>query len=253
MHIKRNYKMILCLTVLFALILTSCGVKRSESGGTEAGASSDSADISQGFGAEEEISDGSDVMILFTSDIHYGIDQGFGYAGLQQVRDTLEARGYQTILVDDGDAIQREAIGTISKGEAIIDIMNLLKYDIAIPGNHEFDYGMDRFLELTWKADFPYISCNFTREGSLVFKPYKMIEAAGMKIAFVGITTPVSLRTSTPAYFQDEKGQFIYGFMEDKRGGKLYEAVQKAVDDARAEGADYVYAVSHPHGPQSRD
>ena len=112
--------------------------------------------------AEEKAEKNGDIYILFTSDVHCGIDKGFGYAGLQQVRDTLEAQGYETILVDDGDAIQGEPIGTLSEGEAIIDLMNDLNYDVAIPGNHEFDYGMARFLELVEKADFPYISCNFT-------------------------------------------------------------------------------------------
>ena len=86
------------------------------------------------------------------------MDQGFGYAGLKQVRDTLEAEGYETLLVDDGDSIQGEVLGTLTKGEAIIDLMNDVGYDVAIPGNHEFDYGMERFLELTEKAEFPYIS-----------------------------------------------------------------------------------------------
>ena len=99
-----------------------------------------------------------DIYILFTSDVHCGIDQGFGYAGLRQVRDGLEAKGYETILVDNGDSIQGESIGTLSRGEAIIDLMNDMEYDVAIPGNHEFDYGTDRFLELTKEADFPYIS-----------------------------------------------------------------------------------------------
>ena len=89
-----------------------------------------------------------EIYVLFTSDVHCGVDQGFGYAGLRQIRDSLEAQGYETILVDDGDAIQGEPVGTVSKGETIVELMNEVGYDVAIPGNHEFDYGMDRFLEL---------------------------------------------------------------------------------------------------------
>ncbi len=140
-----------------------------------------------------------DVYILFTSDIHCGVDQGFGLAGLKQVRDSLEQQGYTTILVDNGDAIQGEVMGTLSQGEAMIRLMNTLHYDVAIPGNHEFDYGADRFLELAELADFPYICCNLLREGKPVFAPYVILEAAGMKIAFVGVTTPTTITTSTPA------------------------------------------------------
>ena len=193
--------------------------------------------------AEEKAEKNGDIYILFTSDVHCGIDKGFGYAGLQQVRDTLEAQGYETILVDDGDAIQGEPIGTLSEGEAIIDLMNDLKYDVAIPGNHEFDYGMPRFLELVEKADFPYISCNFTYLDELVFEPYIIKEAAGKKIGFVGVTTPLTITASTPVYFQDENGEYVYGFMSDDTGERVYQAVQSAVDAAREEGADYVYVI----------
>ena len=186
-----------------------------------------------------------DVIILFTSDIHCGVDDGFGFVGLQQMRDSLEARGFTTLLVDDGDAIQGEIMGILTKGEAMIDLMNSLKYDAAIPGNHEFDYGSERFLELTEKAEFPFISCNLNKDGELLLPPYVMKEAAGMRIAFVGVTTPLTMIASAPKHFQDENGEYIYDFSQDSSGEKLYTAVQKAVDDARAEGADYVYVMGH--------
>ncbi len=188
---------------------------------------------------------GGDIMILYTSDIHCGVSQGFGLAGLRQVRDTLEAQGCVTLLVDDGDAIQGETIGTVTKGEAMIRLMNAMGYDAAIPGNHEFDYGADRFLELTKEAEFPYICCNLEKNGERVFPAYIIKEAAGIRIAFVGVTTPETLTTSTPKFFQDESGRFIYDFLQDESGEKLCAAVQKAVDDARAEGADYVYVLAH--------
>ena len=185
-----------------------------------------------------------DIVILYTSDVHCGIDQGWGYAGLYAVKENLAKKNH-VLLVDNGDAVQGEPIGTMTRGEAIIDIMNIVGYDVAIPGNHEFDYGMDRFLELERKADFPYISCNFNREGELLLEPWIMKEVGGVKIAFVGVTTPDTLLTSTPRYFMDDNGNFIYGFMQDDTGEALYSAVQKAVDAARAEGADYVIVMGH--------
>ena len=201
--------------------------------GSTAVVSADEAQKSEG-GLEK------DITILFTSDVHCGIDQNFGYAGLSEVKKSFEKSGDHVLLVDDGDSIQGEPIGTITKGEANIELMNEVGYDVAIPGNHEFDYGMDTFLELTKKADFPYISCNFNKEGELVFDPYVIKEFDGIKVAFVGVTTPETLITSTPKYFQDENGNFIYGFFQDETGEGVYNAVQKAVDDARAEGADFV-------------
>ena len=187
----------------------------------------------------------ADVVILFTSDIHCGIDQGFGYAGLAAIRDYLVEKGNAVILVDDGDNIQGEPVGTMSKGEISLELMNAMGYDVAIPGNHEFDYGMDQFLALAGKADFPYISCNFNKSGELVLEPYVIKEAAGSKIAFVGVTTPQTLTSSTPRYFQNEDGEFVYGFMQDETGEGVYAAVQSAVDAARADGADYVVVMGH--------
>lgn len=186
-----------------------------------------------------------DVVVLATSDVHCGISQGFGYAGLHAIEQTLNANGDYTLLVDDGDSVQGEPIGTMTNGEAIISLMNQVGYDVAIPGNHEFDYGMDQFFHLTEMADFPYISCNFNKEGQLVLDPYVIKEVDGIQIAFVGVTTPKTLTASTPAYFQDESGKFIYGFLQDETGEKVYEAVQKAADDARAAGADYVFLMGH--------
>ena len=185
------------------------------------------------------------VMVLFTSDVHCGVDQGFGYAGLERIRENYESSGYEVILVDDGDAIQGEMIGTISKGETIIELMNDLRYDVAIPGNHEFDYGVENFLSLAAKANFPYISCNFNKEGELLFEPYIIKQAAGLKIAFIGVTTPTTVSSSTPSFFQNDEGEYVYDFMQDATGKKVYNAVQSAINGARADGADYVYVMGH--------
>ena len=204
------------------------------------------ASLFVGFNSAGAFAEGEDqdILILFTSDVHCGIDQGWGYAGLYAVKENL-SKDYNVLLVDNGDAIQGEPIGTMTKGEAIIDIMNVMGYDVAIPGNHEFDYGMDRFLELTEKVEFPYISCNFNKEGELVFEPWLMKEIGGVKIAFVGVTTPYTLRSSTPRYFMDNSGNYIYGFLQDETGEGVYNAVQESVDAARAEGADYVIVMGH--------
>ena len=186
-----------------------------------------------------------DVLVLFTSDVHCGVDQGFGYVGLKAVKDAAEAAGNHVLLVDDGDSIQGEPVGTMTRGEANIRLMNAMGYDVAIPGNHEFDYGMDRFLELAAMADFPYISCNFNKRGEMVFDPYIIKEFDGVKIAFLGVTTPKTLTSSTPRFFQNDEGEFIYGFLQDDTGEGVYHAVQKAADGARAEGAQYVIVMGH--------
>ncbi|MEA4970483.1 MAG: bifunctional UDP-sugar hydrolase/5'-nucleotidase [Candidatus Pelethousia sp.] len=188
-----------------------------------------------------------DLVILYTNDVHCAVDDAIGYAGLAAYKKQLEADGNHVLLVDVGDAVQGAPIGTVSKGSIIIDIMNEVGYDVATIGNHEFDYGMPRFFELVEQANFPYVSANFTdlKTGEPVLEPYTMLEVDGLKFAFVGITTPKTLTTSTPAYFQDETGEFVYGFLQDATGEKVYAAVQSAVDAARAAGADYVIGLAH--------
>ena len=100
-------------------------------------------------------------VILFTTDVHCGVSEGLGYAGVAGVRAALEEAGKDVLLIDVGDAIQGAPLGSLSEGEYVTRIMNEMGYDAAVPGNHEFDYGMARFLELAESAAFPYVAANF--------------------------------------------------------------------------------------------
>lgn len=186
-----------------------------------------------------------DVTLLVTSDIHAGVEDGFTLAGLYEMRKKYQERGDYTLLVDDGDMLQGGLLSSVSKGADLMDIANTTGYDVMTFGNHEFDYGMDKFLSNAAKLNNPYISCNFNKDGKLVFKPYVIKEFDGVKFAFVGINTPDTLTTSTPKYFQDANGKFIYGFFQGNNGETFYKKVQETIDSAKAEGADYVVAVAH--------
>ena len=187
-----------------------------------------------------------EIVILYTNDVHCGITDGMGYAGVARVKAAYEAAGKEVVLVDNGDAAQGDVIGTLSKGEAIIELMNEVGYDVATIGNHEFDYGMDQFNKNVSLAKFQYVCCNFLNDkGEAVLKPYTIVEKGGKKIAFVGIDTPEAFTKSTPVYFQDGEGNYIFSFCEGNNGQDLYDKVQETVDAARAEGADYVIALAH--------
>ncbi|MGM9587004.1 MAG: bifunctional metallophosphatase/5'-nucleotidase [Candidatus Limivicinus sp.] len=230
-------KKLLALTLVLMLLLAGCGSAAPAETPAETAAP---AEVSAYLGLD------NDIVILYTNDVHCGVDDNLGYAGLATVKNALEAQGKHVVLVDNGDAVQGDTIGTLSNGEYIIDIMNEIGYDVATPGNHEFDYGMDQFFALTEQANFPYVSANFVdNDGNTVLDPYVIKDVAGVKIAFVGISTPKTITTSTPKYFQDDNGNYIYSFQQDETGEKLYAAVQSAVDAARAEGAQFVIAMAH--------
>lgn len=189
----------------------------------------------------------TDIVVLYTNDVHCGVDDTIGYAGMAALKQDYIDAGNEVLLVDCGDAIQGAPIGTISEGEYIVDIMNEMDYDVATLGNHEFDYGSARILELAEKAEYPYVCCNFRYIGTdeLVFDAYKMITVSGVQIAFVGILTPATITSSAPVYFQDENGEYLFDLAQGDNGQELYDCVQSAIDDARSNGADYVVALGH--------
>ncbi|MBQ2747418.1 MAG: 5'-nucleotidase C-terminal domain-containing protein [Firmicutes bacterium] len=187
------------------------------------------------------------IVILYTNDVHCGIEDGLGYAGLAAYKAAKLAETDYVTLVDAGDSIQGEAIGTISDGKYIADIMKFVGYDIAVPGNHEFDYGMDNFLEIAKNAPYTYICSNFVDKetGKSVFDAYTIMTYGDVKVGYVGIDTPETFVKSTPTYFQDGNGNYIYDFCNDLTGEKLYANVQASVDALEAEGVDYIIAVGH--------
>ena len=192
-----------------------------------------------------DVQPNGDIVILMTGDMHCGFDKNFSFGGLYEIRYQLELKGDTVMLVDDGDAIQGEPVAYLTRGEVMIGLMNNMDYAVAVPGEHEFDYGMDRFFELMNKANFDYICCNFTKDGKQVLKPYVIKEVLGKKIAFVGVTTPKALTLAPSESFQDENGRYVYGFMQDDTGEAICNAVQSAVDKARGEGAQYVVLMGH--------
>ncbi|WP_426351217.1 5'-nucleotidase C-terminal domain-containing protein [Alloiococcus sp. CFN-8] len=205
--------------------------------------------------AEEATAKAKDIVVLYTNDIHCAIEDSdttdktniIGYDGLAAYKKELVAAGKDVTLVDVGDFVQGGAIGTLSKGEYIIDIMNYVGYDLVTPGNHEFDYGMDQFNKLVGKSSFKFVSSNFMdlNTDKPVFKGYEIIDYDGVEVAYVGISTPESITKSTPTYFQDSAGNYIYGFKQGNNGQDLYAAVQAQIDAAKGAGADYVVALAH--------
>lgn len=206
------------------------------------------------------------VSIVFTNDVHCKIDfndnnrDSLGYAGVAAYRaaaETTYGEEYVT-LIDAGDAVQGDVAGTISKGETITDLMNFVGYDFAVPGNHEYDFGMEQFGWFVDNFEGSYLSCNFTdTDGNLQLAPYALETYENINdgdptdnddsltIAYIGITTPETLTSSNPTVFQDGSGNYLYDFCNDETGQALYNAVQNVVDKATEDGADYVIAVGH--------
>ena len=191
-----------------------------------------------------------DIVILYTNDVHTYIDGPLSYDVISGIKKELETQYAHVLLVDAGDHVQGTAYGSMDKGETIIQLMNATGYDLATLGNHEFDYGMDGCMQIVQWAQYPYVSCNFYEEVNgvreeNVLPSYQIFDCGTEKLAIVGITTPESFTKSTPSYFQDESGNYIYGISGGEDGSALYADVQAAIDSAVAEGATKVIALGH--------
>lgn len=200
--------------------------------------------------AEETPVKSDDIVILHTNDVHTYIDGELSYDVIAAIKDQLETEYNKVILADAGDHIQGTAYGSMDKGATIVKLMNEAGYDVATLGNHEFDYGMDGCLKTIAAASYSYVSSNFYHEKDgvnegLVVKPYELFTVGEERVAILGITTPETFTKSTPAYFQDENGNYIYGIAGGIDGKALYESVQSVIDKAIAKGATKVIALGH--------
>lgn len=263
---------VLLFAVLIMVIFASCKNSETiESDATVNNATVDNATVSELTNLEnnsskvidteatnvEESEQQGDITILYTNDIHGYIDNvttdeegnltgdGLRFSKIAAMLQDYRALG-DTVLVDAGDELQGSVYGAMDEGATIVDLMGATGYDLATPGNHDFDYGVLRLLRLAETSKFPYISCNFhpTDGEDIIFEKTKIFDMAGKKVAFVGVTTPYTITSSTPVYFQNEKGEFIYDIDGTKNPNDLYDSVQRAIDSVRAD-ADYVIGIGH--------
>lgn len=190
-----------------------------------------------------------DIYIFYTSDVHCGIEDNMTMSSLKALVDDTKAEHPYVALVDTGDYIQGGAIGMLSKGEIIIDVMNEMGYDVATFGNHEFDYGLDQLSKLMGMMKFQPTVCNIEYSGSKesIFKDvpkYVIKDFDGVKVAFIGVATPETVKDTNPSYYQED-GVYVYDFGGKEEGKQLAQRVQSTVDEVRKNGADYVVVLSH--------
>lgn len=184
--------------------------------------------------------DADTVVILYENDVHCAVE---GYSKLAAMKKELSETYTNVGVVSVGDFVQGGTLGAVSKGEYIVNLMNKVGYDAIALGNHEFDYKLPRLDELNAMSNTKFISCNFQKigEDKSYFDPYKIVSYGSVDVAYIAITTPETITSSSPAQFKNEDGELIYTFNEEK----LYDVVQANIDAAKAAGAEYVIALSH--------
>lgn len=217
---KRILPLLLCLAILFNLAACSAGSGKC-----------------------------SDIVVLFTNDVHCGIDENIGYAGLAACKKDMAEQYRYVFTADCGDFSQGSYEGSVTKGECIVELMNAVGYDFAIIGNHEFDFGTEQLKKNIQQLDAQILNCSITYTGSGEnwlgenTKPYEIKTCGKTKVAFIGVSTPRTVSATSPSYYM-ENGEFAYDFCSDS-GEHFYETVQKTVNECQENGADYVVVLSH--------
>ncbi len=181
-----------------------------------------------------------DIVILFENDVHCAVE---GYSKLAAMKKELNETHKHVGVVSCGDYIQGSSLGVVSHGEYIVNLMNIVGYDAITLGNHEFDYHLEQLEYLVNILDTKPICCNFSAIGDNkpYFEPYSMVSYGNVDIAYIGITTPSTIASSSPTQFRDENGELLYTF----NPATLYDIVQNYIDLAKSAGAEYVIALSH--------
>lgn len=169
------------------------------------------------------------ITIIHTNDTHSRVemDDKGGLIGFERIASLVKqakAENPNTLVLDAGDTLHGQTFATISKGESIIELMNIIGYDAMAPGNHDFNYGQDRLLELKELMTFPLLAANIIKDdGTEFLKPYEIKEIDGVKIAIFGLATPETAYKTSPnnvigLTFQDpaEAAQKIVNQLKDK-------------------------------------
>ena len=189
----------------------------------------------------------NDIIILHTNDVHCGVQDSIGYDGLMLYKRQLLQKYNNVILVDAGDHIQGGTIGQITNGEAIIEIMNKLEYDVVTLGNHEFDYGIEQLESIEKLLNCKYISSNYCykKDKTSIYPPYKKITVGDKTIGFIGVATPETLTKSYLITLLDDKGELIYDFLTNNNNQELYARVQQHIDELKKQNVDYIIILAH--------
>lgn len=199
------------------------------------------------FGVTEiKKADGDDTFNLYvvhTNDVHGRIEEGtdgsLGYAKLSTLLKMGRSVTDNILVLDAGDVLHGTNLANVFEGESVGVLLNMLGYDAVAPGNHDFNYGADRLIELSALSDSmggaKVLAANILdQNGNLVFQPYQVYDYNGFKVVVIGLTTP---DTKTKSHPRNTEG---LTFWDDS----YVSYAQQAVDLAHEIG-DYVIVLGH--------
>ena len=143
------------------------------------------------------------ITIMHTNDVHARIVESkteIGYSKIAAAFAESKAANPNTLLIDVGDTFHGLPIANIDQGASVVKLMNEMGYSYMTTGNHDYNYGFARLMELEKVAKFKILAANVYKDGKRVFTPYVIQNIQGARVAFFGLATPET------AYKTDPKG-----------------------------------------------
>ncbi len=181
----------------------------------------------------------TELVIIHGNDTHgrilEGSNDGIGYARIDGYVEAMEAQYKNVLYLDAGDTLHGTVMAVLDKGESMVKVLNETGVDATVPGNHDFNYGIDRLVELSKKMNFPILASNvvWEKNGSLIFKDYIIKTFDGYKVGIFGLSTPETLVKTSP---NNIEGVIFLDPVTTAR-----ETVKKLKDQK----VDYIIALSH--------
>ena len=188
----------------------------------------------------------NDIVIIHLNDVHCGFNDTIGYDGFVLYRNELKKKYKNVITVDVGDHAQGGVLGAITEGEAVLEILNKIEFNVITIGNHEFDYGIEQLYNLNSKMSSKYININacYRKNKTRLFEASKIVEVGEIKIGFVGVVTPLTFSKTYVSTLREDDGTPIYDFLSNEE--EMFSAIQREVNRLKSEGnADYVILLTH--------
>ena len=141
------------------------------------------------------------LTIVHTNDTHARVKwgEGLGFAKISAIIKEVKRDNPNTLVLDAGDTFHRQTIATLNKGESIALLMNAIGYDAMVPGNHDFNYGYERLVELNKMTNFPILAANVRKEdGSSLLDAFIIKKIGGLKVGIFGLVTPETIYATNP-------------------------------------------------------
>ncbi|HEX9025883.1 MAG TPA: 5'-nucleotidase C-terminal domain-containing protein [Clostridium sp.] len=153
--------------------------------------------------AEDNTKESNSITIIHTNDTHGRVlvdDGGFGFGKIATIVKQTKEKNPNTLVVDAGDVLHGMPIINVSKGENAVKILDAVGYDFMVPGNHDFNYGTDRLIELGKLSKFKMLSANLlNKSGNTMLTPYEIVDINGMKVGIFGVCTPETAYKTNPS------------------------------------------------------